>query len=102
MLLTDIYCGRCQVTGFGFLQKNGEPYFEIHHIRPEFGNHLKNILVVSPNTHAQFSHAFVELYCDKDGWLRGGKFNGKQFRVTQVIDRIPEMYEKEVHSDTIP
>jgi hypothetical protein len=99
-LLTDIYCGKCQVTGFGFLQKSGKPYFEIHHIRPELGNHLKNVLVVSPNTHAQFSYAFVEVSCDDDGWLRRVKFNDTEFRVTQVIDRIPVRYEKEVHSET--
>jgi hypothetical protein len=100
-LLTDIYGGRCQVTGFGFLQKNGKPYFEIHHVRPELGNHLKNVLVVSPNTHAEFTHAFVETFCDKEGWLRSVKFNDTEFPVTQVIDRIPSRYEKEVHSEAL-
>lgn len=96
-LLTGIYEGRCQITGFGFLMKNGKPYFEIHHIKPELGNHIKNILVVSPNTHAQFTYAFVEEYFDDDGWLRRVKFNDKTFTVNHLIDKMPKKFEKEVH-----
>lgn len=98
-LLTEIYEGKCQITGFGFLLKNGKPYFEIHHIKSELGNHLKNILVVSPNAHAQFTYAFVEEFFDQDGWLRQVKFNKEKFLVNHIIDKIPKKFEKEVHVD---
>ena len=99
-LLTEIYDGKCQITGFGFLMKNEKPYFEIHHIKPELGNHIKNILVVSPNVHAQFTYAFVEENFDNDGWLKRVKFNGKIFVVKHIIDKIPRKFEKEVHFET--
>lgn len=98
-LLTEIYDGKCQITGFGFLMKNGKPYFEIHHIKPELGNHIKNILVISPNIHAQFTYAFVKESFDSDGWLRRVKFNDKTFVVKHIIDEIPKKFEKEVHSE---
>lgn len=99
-LLTEIYTGKCQITGFGFLMKNRKPYFEIHHIKPDLGNHIKNILAISPNTHAQFTYAFVEEKFDNDGWLRRVKFNNKVFVVNHIIDKIPKMFEKEVHFET--
>jgi len=99
-LLTEIYNGKCQITGFGFLMKNGKPYFEIHHIKPELGNHIKNILVISPNIHAQFTYAFVKEFFDNDGWLRRVKFNDKMFVVNHIIDKIPKRFEKEVHFET--
>lgn len=99
-LLTEIYKGKCQITGFGFLMKNRKPYFEIHHIKPELGNHIKNILVVSSNIHVQFTYAFVEENFDKDGWLRQVKFNDKIFVVKHIIDKIPKIFEKEVHFET--
>jgi hypothetical protein len=97
-ILTEIYGGRCQITQFGFLMRNGKPYFEVHHIKPELGSHLKNPLVVSPNIHALFTYAHVEQYMDEEGWLRAVRFNNEEYRVTQVIDRIPRRFEKEVHS----
>jgi len=59
-ILELIYEGKCQVSNFTFIQRNGKPYFEIHHIKPDWGNHLKNLLVVSPNIHAMFTHANCE------------------------------------------
>lgn len=97
-LLTEIYRGKCQITGFGFLMQNGKPYFEIHHVKPELGDHLKNILVVSPNVHAQFTHAFVEECFDSDGWLRRVRFNDTTFTVNHFIDKTPKKFQKEVHS----
>jgi hypothetical protein len=98
-LLAGIYHGRCQVTGFGFLMKSGKPYFEIHHIKPEFGNHVKNLLVVSPNVHAQFDHAFVEEYFDEDGWLRQVKLGDTLLPVKHAIDVVPKEFAKEIHSE---
>ncbi len=96
-LLTEIYKGKCQISGFGFLMKNGKPYFEFHHVEPVLGDHLKNVLVVSPNVHAQFTYAVVEEYFDGDGWLRRVKFNDQEFVVNHIIDKIPKRFEKEIH-----
>ena len=100
-LLVEIYEGKCQITGFTFIMRNGNPYFEIHHIKPEIGSHLKNILVVSSNIHAQFTYAFVEEFFDQDGWLRRVKFNKEIFFVNQIIDKMPKRFEKEVHLERI-
>ena len=40
-ILELIYQGKCQVSSFTFAQRNGDPYFEIHHIKNDFGNHFK-------------------------------------------------------------
>jgi len=97
-ILELIYEGRCQVSNFTFTQRNGRPYFEIHHIKPDWGNHLKNLLVVSPNVHAMFTHANCEEYFDNDGWLRKVKFNNEEFNIYQAIDNIKDKhFEKDVH-----
>lgn len=98
-ILTEIYRGKCQITGFTFTMRNGKPYFEIHHIKPDLGNHIKNLLVVSPNIHAQFTHAYLEEFFDRDGWLRQVRFNEKEFSVNHIIDKIPKKFEKEIHLD---
>jgi hypothetical protein len=77
--------------------KNGEPYFEIHHIKPEKGNHLKNLLVVSPNVHKEFTYANVENIFDNEDWLRVVKFNGEVFNVFQKIDFLQKSFMKEIH-----
>lgn len=96
-ILLDLYKGECQLTNFTFLTKGGNPYFELHHIDPDKGNHLKNLLVVSPNIHAQFTYANLEQYFDNDGWLRKVKFNQNEHTVYQVIDKLPKEFEKEIH-----
>ena len=97
-ILELIYEGKCQVSDFTLTQRNGKPYFEIHHIKPDWGNHLKNLLVVSPNIHAMFTHANCEEYFDNDGWLRKVKFNNEEFNVYQAIDNIKDKYfEKDIH-----
>lgn len=96
-ILFGLYGGKCQVSNFTFLMKNGEPYFEIHHIDPLYGNHFKNLLVVSPNVHKQFTYAKLEQFFDKDRWLRKVKFNEQTYPVLQMIDKIPNVFEKEVH-----
>jgi hypothetical protein len=99
-LLEEIYQGKCQVSGFGFLMKNGKPYFETHHIRPNLGEHLKNLLVVSSNVHAQFTYALVKEFFDGDGWLRRVKFNDHEFLVNHIIDKKPAKFEKEIHYES--
>jgi len=96
-ILLTLYQGRCQVTDFTFLMRNDKPYFEIHHIDPFKGNHLKNLLVVCPNVHAQFTYARLKQVFDDKGWLRDVKFNNVSFPVHQIIDGLPDYFEKEVH-----
>jgi len=97
-ILELIYQGKCQISNFTFVQRNGKPYFEIHHIKPDYGNHFKNLLVVSPNIHAMFTHANYEEYFDSDGWLRKVRFNGEELNVYQAIDNFRGKYfVKDVH-----
>jgi len=97
-ILLSVYEGKCQITQFTFLKKDGNPYFELHHIVPEWGNHIKNLLVVCPNIHAQFTHAHAVPYFDKeDGWLRQVSFNGTSYHVFQKIDVINKKFSKVVH-----
>jgi hypothetical protein len=96
-ILIEIYGGKCQITQFGFLMRNGKPYFEIHHIKPELGNHLKNLLVVCPNIHALFTYAHIEQHFDEEGWLRRVRFNNEEYNVIHIIDKIPKQFEKEIH-----
>ena len=96
-ILAEVYKGKCQISGFSFLMKNGKPYFELHHIKPNLGNHLKNILVVSPNVHAQFTYARVVEFFDEQEWLRKVRFNDDEFLVKHIIDDLPRKFEKEVH-----
>lgn len=96
-ILLELYGGKCQVSSFTFLTKNGNPYFEIHHIDPFKGNHFKNLLVVSPNVHKQFTYSNLEQFFDKEGWLRKVKFNKEFHSVFQIIDKLPKLFEKEIH-----
>lgn len=96
-LLGEIYNGKCQISGFGFIMKSGNPYFEIHHIKPDFGNHIKNLLLVSPNVHAQFTYTNLKEHFDEKGWLRRVQFNDENYPVKQAIDQIPDSFKKEVH-----
>ena len=97
-ILLDLYHGRCQVSGFTFMTRSDDPYFEVHHIDPILGNHPKNVLVVSPNVHAQFTYARVEQTFDDFGWLRQVMFNGDAHTVFQIVDQLPRMHQKQVHS----
>ena len=96
-ILLSIYNGKCQITNFTFKMKNTKPYFEIHHIEPTKGNHLKNLLVVSPNVHAQFTYAHLHQTFDDDGWLRKVKFNDESCSVFQIVDNLPKLFHKEIH-----
>ena len=96
-ILADIYKGRCQLTDFSFIMKNEEPYFEIHHIRPNYGHHLKNLIVVCLNIHAQFEYAYVREYFDEEGWLRSVELNSQKYRVKQFIDNVQKNFTKKIH-----
>ncbi len=89
-ILGKIYGGRCQLTNFTFIQKNGNPYFEIHHIDENRGNFIKNLLVVSPNIHAQFTYARKEEFFDDEGWLIRVRFNEIEYSVNQFIRKVKD------------
>ena len=46
VLLRELYDGKCQLCSFTFEKRNGDPYFEIHHLDAEVGHHPSNLLVV--------------------------------------------------------
>jgi hypothetical protein len=96
-ILSAMYNGKCQITNFTFLKNNGEPYFEVHHINPDKGDHPKNLLVVCPNLHRQFHTTSVLAHYDEHNWLRRIKFNDDYYAVFQIIDVLPKAFEKEVH-----
>jgi len=97
LVLRRLYRGQCQVSGFSFLKSDGEPYFEVHHIDPLRGHHLKNVLVVCPNVHAQFTYASVEHDFDDAGWLRQVRFNAVAHSVFQIADQLNVPHKREVH-----
>ncbi|MFH1861974.1 MAG: HNH endonuclease signature motif containing protein [bacterium] len=98
ILLREVYKGHCQLTNFTFIQRSGKPYFEIHHINPDLGSHLKNLLVVCPNIHAQFTYADHEDFFDEAGWLRHVIFNKTKYKAKQFIDETKfSKFEKHVH-----
>jgi hypothetical protein len=96
-ILEEIYQGRCQLTNFTLKMRNGKFYFETHHLKPNLGHHLKNIVVICPNVHAQFGYSRLKEYYDNDGWLRRVQFDGNSYNVTQYVDSLPKKYSKEVH-----
>lgn len=84
-LLRYIFNGHCQVCDFWFFKRNGEPYFEIHHLDPLKGHQLKNLLVVCGNCHNQFEHADVKHIFNDDEWLVRVSFNERTYPVKQAV-----------------
>lgn len=85
VLLRELHDGKCQVCSFTFEKRDGEPYFEIHHLDPEVGHHPSNLLVVCPNCHAQLEHATVTEFRWVGNWLVGATINGKRVAVRQPL-----------------
>jgi predicted restriction endonuclease len=85
VLLRELHSGKCQLCSFTFEKRNGEPYFEIHHLDPEIGHHPANLLVLCPNCHAQFEHAIVTNFEWARNWLVGVTINGKRITVRQPL-----------------
>lgn len=85
VLLRELHDGRCQLCSFTFEKRNGEPYFEIHHLDPEVGHHPSNLLVVCPNCHAQLEHAIITDFEWADTWLVGLTINAKRVAVRQPL-----------------
>ncbi|MFN4179827.1 MAG: HNH endonuclease [Armatimonadota bacterium] len=84
-LLKIVYEGRCQICGFTFLKRNGEPYFEVHHIDPAGGHQPQNLLVLCANCHAQMEHAEVTIERDAQGWVTAVIINGERRSVYQAL-----------------
>lgn len=84
ILLGEIYKGHCQLCDFWFLKRDGTPYYEIHHIHDQLGNHLRNLLVVCGNCHNQFTYANVRQEFI-EGWLYRVHFNERAFNINQII-----------------
>jgi len=84
-LLGHIYGGHCQVCDFWFLKRDKEPYFEIHHLDPSKGHHLKNLLVVCGNCHNQFEYTYVKQEFSDDLWLVRVYFNEIMHVVKQLM-----------------
>ena len=85
VLLRELHDGKCQLCSFTFEKRNGEPYFEIHHLDPDVGHHPSNLLVVCPNCHAQFEHATVADFKWLGNWLVGVTINGKSIAIRQPL-----------------
>lgn len=88
-LLKIVYQGRCQICGFTFLKRNGEPYFEVHHIDPAGGHQPQNLLVLCANCHAQMEHAEVAVERDAQGWVTAVIINGERRPVYQALSISP-------------
>jgi len=85
ILLRELHDGKCQLCTFTFEKRNGEPYFEIHHLDPKVGHHPSNLLVVCANCHAQLEHATVTDFKWTGNWLVGVTINGKRVSVRQPL-----------------
>ncbi len=84
-ILKTVYKGRCQICGSTFRKRDGEPYFEVHHVDPEAGHHPQNLLVLCANCHAQMEHAEVTVKRDEEGWVVMVVINGKERAVRQAL-----------------
>jgi len=85
VLLRELHGGKCQLCGFTFEKRDGQRYFEIHHLDPKIGHHPTNLLVVCPNCHAQFEYATVTDFRWAGVWLVGVRINGKQLTINQPL-----------------
>ncbi len=85
VLLRELHEGKCQLCSFSFAKRNGEPYFEIHHLDPGVGHHPSNLLVVCPNCHAQLEHAMITDLKWSGIWLVGVTINGQRISVRQPL-----------------
>lgn len=83
VLLRELHEGRCQLCSFTFEKRDGEPYFEIHHLDASLGHHPSNLLVICPNCHAQFEHALVTNLERVGVWLVAVTINGRRVTVRQ-------------------
>jgi hypothetical protein len=84
-LLRELHEGKCQVCSFTFEKRDGNPYFEIHHLDPEVGHHPCNLLVICPNCHAQLENASISNFEWVGNWLMGITINGRRVSIRQPL-----------------
>jgi hypothetical protein len=89
VLLREVHEGRCQLCSFTFEKRNGEPYFEIHHLEPKIGHSPNNLSVVCANCHAQLEHARITDFKWSGRWLVRLAINGKLVVVRQPFAHDP-------------
>lgn len=85
VLLRELHDGKCQLCSFSFQKRNGQPYFEIHHLEPAVGHHPANLLVICANCHAQLEHAMVTDLVRNGIWLTSLRINGRRIAVRQPL-----------------
>ena len=85
VLLGEIYQGHCQVCDFTFFKKDGNPYFEVHHIDQAEGHQPQNLIVVCANCHRQFDFANVDHTFNNEGWLIKVNFNQSAYDINQIL-----------------
>lgn len=85
VLLRELHDGKCQLCSFTFEKRNGEPYFEVHHLEASIGHHPSNLLVICPNCHAQLEHAAVGNLERSGIWLVSVTINGRRIAVRQPL-----------------
>jgi hypothetical protein len=83
LLLREVHQGKCQICSFTFSKRDGNPYFELHHIDPQLGHQPMNLLLLCPNCHAQFENANITDLQRVKGWLVSVSINGKRFTIRQ-------------------
>lgn len=89
VLLRELHQGKCQICSFTFAKRKGDPYFEVHHLEPDVGDHPANLLVLCANCHAQFEHANVGGFERVGGWVVAVTINGKRHTVRQPLRTEP-------------
>ncbi len=94
-ILQACYEGKCQLTDFTFIQRNGNPYFEIHHINENLGNHWE--IVVSPNIHAQFTYRDHTNFFDNQGRLIRVDFGDQVYEVNQKLNELDKSFKKTIY-----
>jgi len=89
VLLRELHQGKCQICSFTFAKRKGDPYFEVHHLEPDVGDHPANLLVLCANCHAQFEHANVGGLERVGSWVVAATINGKRHTVRQPLRNEP-------------
>lgn len=89
VLLRELHKGKCQICSFTFKKRSGDPYFEVHHVKPDVGDHPANLLVLCSNCHAQFEYAEVDQLERVGGWLIAVRINGKRLTLRQPLRTDP-------------
>jgi len=61
------------------------------------GNHWENLLVVSPNIHAQFTYRDHTNFFDDHGWLIRVDFGDRIYEVNQQLNKLDRSFKKTIY-----